>query len=109
MDSIEIEKKIVREVVTRALAEGWTVSVNDGEEWSVWRSTNLDEIVEATRSTDMDILLLHRAADKTCIGYVDLVYGNGIDVISGHSRGDPMERFMEDVFEWVETLEEQEK
>lgn len=109
MDSIEIEKKIVRELVTRALAEGWTISVSDGEEWTVKRSINVEEIIEATRSTDMDTLLLHRTEDKLCIGCVDLVYGNGIDVISDHSCGDPMERFMEDVFEWVETIEEQEK
>ena len=108
MDRIEIEKTIVRELVTRALNEGWTVSVGDSEEWPVMRSTNPEEIIEATRSTDQDCLLFHRAADKTCIGYVDLVYGNGIDVISDHSCGGPLDRFMEDDFEWVGTLEEQE-
>jgi hypothetical protein len=83
-DHEKIEQPICKRLVTKALEAGFTVSVYDGEEWALKRSTNKAEIVAAMFSTDCDTLRF-RAADGTVIGSVALIYGNGAEVISDYS------------------------
>ena len=80
-----IEKKIAKKFVEDTLAKGFSISVNDGEETTVKRSTNRDEILGAMRTTDEDILLIHQGSDSH-LGFVYFVYGNdGTDVISDYT------------------------
>lgn len=87
------EARIARKIVRDALANGWTVSVNDGEDWVVKRSTDSRAILAALCSTDSDTLLLRDAAGD-CIGRIMLVWGNDEDVISDHSDNEAMSAFM---------------
>lgn len=81
----QTEFGIVSGIVRRALAKGYTVSVNDdafgGGEWTVKRSRDLAEIIDALATTGGDLLKMHDAAGKF-LGVVSLIYGNGEDVIS---------------------------
>lgn len=78
-----IERAVIRRAVTDAIAAGRTVSVDDGEEITVKRSTDLAEIMGAIMSTDEGRLLIH--ADKGTAG-IYLVHGNdGYDVIADYS------------------------
>lgn len=87
------EARIARKIVKDALANGWTVSVNDGEEWTVKSSTDSRTILEALCTTGGDVLRL-RDASGEAIGNIWLVWGNDEDVISDHSDSEAMADFM---------------
>jgi hypothetical protein len=75
------ERKIVNRILDTALAEGYMVSVYDGEVWTLHDSTDGDAIREALASTDMDVIRF-RDSLRDYIGDVHLVWGNDEDVIS---------------------------
>jgi hypothetical protein len=79
-----LEMTIARKLVRKALAAGYMVSVYDGEEYAVKRSTKFTKIVEALASTSDDVLVL-RTADGTKVGSVWLIWGNGEDLISDYT------------------------
>lgn len=85
MTDHEIEMKIVESLINDALAEGWPISVQDGEEITVTRSIDKAEIVDALATTDYDHLIIH-TGDAQC--WIMLVWGNGVDVISDYSGPD---------------------
>jgi len=101
---IKIEKRIVRKIVKDALARNWTVTVHDGEEFPVRKSTDLKKIIAATFTTDQDTLIF-RDADGNKVGDVALVYGNdGWDVVSDHTSSDVMDEFMAPITELSDRL-----
>ena len=100
---IKIEKQIVRAIVNRALANGWSVSVYDGEEWTVKKSASTSEIIKATFTTDEEVLRFHD--NDGVVGLVSLIYGNdGWDVVSDHSANERIEVFMEPINELSDKL-----
>ena len=76
---------IVFGIVRRAISKGYTVSVNDDAagqgEWTVKRSRDPAEIIEALASTGGDLLKIRDTSGKS-LGVISLVYGNGGDVVS---------------------------
>jgi hypothetical protein len=78
--TIAQEKTAAGRIIDRALAKGYKISVNDGEEWTVKQSTKRREIMDALQSTDSDTLMI-RAADGAKIGTIFLVWGNSPDEI----------------------------
>jgi len=88
------EARVARKLVKAALAAGYTVSVNDGEEWTVKRSTKEREIIDALATTDEDRLLLRSPTANDIgdvIGSFWLIYGNdesGEELISDHTDND---------------------
>lgn len=88
-----IERQIVRQIVKDAIASNYSVSVYDGEEWTLKCSSDLREIMRAVMTTDEDVLRI-RAAENI-IGSIDLIYGNdGWDVISDHTANDAMDALL---------------
>lgn len=78
------EKMIVRKVVKNAISLGYTVSLYDGEEWTVRRAANAVEVMSAVQSTDEDTLAFYK--DGKSVGSVYLVYGNSAsEVIADYS------------------------
>lgn len=97
------EGRVVGRLVKHALASGYTVSVNDGEEWVVKKSTKQKEIIDACYSTDEDVLLFRK--DGAYMGRVMLVYGNcGYDVISDY--GAPDEAALEAFSAWMKPVDD---
>ena len=93
-DRIALERKIIRKLVQVALAWGNVISVHDGEEFCLKRSSSLTAIMNAIQSTDMDMLQI-RNEYGTITGRVQCVYGNdGYDVISDYTVNDRMETIM---------------
>lgn len=79
--------KSATRLVDAALASGYTVSVNDGEEWTVKKSTDRKVILDAMGTTGEDRLMVRNAAgDKIACYY--LIYQNGSDVLSDWSYTD---------------------
>lgn len=82
----EIEIKIAEQLVDDILAEGYTITVNDGEEDTVIGSRDKAQIMEALRTTDEDYI---RIMDGDIhVGVVWLIWGNGCDVISDYGGPD---------------------
>ena len=81
------EAKIARRLVDTALKAGYALSVCDGEEWTVKRSTDRAVILAALGTTDQDKINLrdeHGQAHGTFL----LVYGNardGSELIADHT------------------------
>jgi hypothetical protein len=85
----QIEMPIARRLIRNALAKGYSVSVYDGEEWALKRSTDRAAIIEALASTDCDTLRFRDNAGNV-IGSMLLIWGNDDDLISDYSDNDAM-------------------
>ena len=78
------EGKICRKLIKTAIAAGFTVSVFDGEEWTVKRSRKVAECVNACFTTDMDQITVRRDNGDAFASF-QLIYGNdGFDVIADY-------------------------
>jgi hypothetical protein len=89
------EARVARKLIRAALAEGWSVSVNDGYETTVRRSTREREIFDAMCTTGEDIITLHLPVGGKSGGSFVLIYGNdesGEELISDHTDNDICER-----------------
>ena len=71
------EMQVARMLVNAALRDGYALSVNDGEEWTVNRSRNASEVLAALATTDGDYLRLWKG--ERTLGWFMLVYGNADD------------------------------
>ena len=90
------ERAIAERLVTDAIAQGYQVSVNDGEGWVVKRSTDSKAIMAALFSTDEDYIRIRKDGEETSVGTFTLVYGNdGWDVIADWSYSAETEAVMQ--------------
>jgi len=100
---IELELRILRKCAEDAIAQGFFVSLNDGEETVVKKSRNIEEIMTAAFSTDEDYLYFYEKSDTLAgaaahdshnsepqkfwnmIGWAYFIYGNVQDVLSDYA------------------------
>ena len=78
------ERAVTRKLIKAALAAGYTISVNDGEEWTVKRGSKLKTVTDALATTGEDTLRLHAADPSKTVGWhnagsFDLIWGNADD------------------------------
>ena len=81
------EARVARKLVRAALARELSVSVNDGGEWTVRRSRNYREIVDALATTGADYVRMY-APTGDSVGTFTLIYGNddsGDELIADHT------------------------
>ena len=90
----EVEFRIIRGLVRRALAAGYSITVIDdpfgidGGEQVVTDGRDAAQIIGALATTGGDLLKL-RDADGQRAGWVQLVYNGDEDVIADHSPNLP--------------------
>jgi len=87
------ERGVATRLVRAALNAGLTVSVYDGEEWTVGNSRKERAILAALASTGEDTLRFRRNGEN--VGSVYLIWGNeesGECLISDHTDNDAMQR-----------------
>ena len=80
-----------RNIIKKALAKGYTVSVNDGEAWTVKQSSDENAIVNALNTTGEDTLKLRD--QNGVVGMIYLVWGNardGSELVCDFSDNDAM-------------------
>lgn len=78
------ERAIAERLVADCIAQGYELSVCDGEEWTVKRSTDAKQVMDALFSTGEDFLRLFKGVEK--IGQFTLISGNdGWDLIADWS------------------------
>lgn len=90
------EAKMARALIRAILAQGYAISVNDGEETTVKRSTIEGVILDAMCTTGFDTIIAHRpdlnnASGWHTAGRFFLVYGNapdGSELIADHTDND---------------------
>jgi hypothetical protein len=83
---IAVERSIVKEVIKAALAAGYLLTVNDGEEDTLIASDKSSAIVSAMFTTDEDRLWFVDKTTRNKIGWVYFIYGNdGYDVINDYT------------------------
>jgi len=75
------ERAIAQRIVDFVLAQECTMSVYDGEEMVVKKSSDRQAILDALATTESDIIHFHNAAGSR-LGWVHLVWGNDCDLIS---------------------------
>jgi hypothetical protein len=93
------ERKVARRLIKAALAAGYTISVDDGEEITVKRSATLKTITDALATTGEDTLQLYAADPSKTVGWHGagrfyLVWGNaddGSELISDFTANDVCE------------------
>lgn len=82
------EAQVARMLVNAALRDGYALSVSDGEEWTVERSRNEAQILDALATTGGDVVRLWTQDGATpdgsnagmrTLGWFYLVYGNAED------------------------------
>jgi hypothetical protein len=76
-----IEAKIAGRLVRQAIKLGYSLSVYDGEEWTVKKSRDYAAITAALGTTDCDVLRI-RQDTGNALGSITLIWGNDEDVIS---------------------------
>lgn len=85
------EARAARSLVHHALRLGYAISVNDGEEWTVRRSRDRDEVLEALASTGEDTIRVSReiaGGSGAEVAVFWLIYGNdpkGEELISDYT------------------------
>jgi hypothetical protein len=84
-----VEAKIIDGVIDRALARGLVISVYDGEEYPIVRSTDKAAIQAETAATDETVYVLRNGTER--IGSVTFIHGNGPDVLSDYSWNDKVD------------------
>ena len=72
------ETKYARALVRACLGRGCVISVWEGGDWAIKRSANVDAVMKALASTDMDVLVV-RQANGHRLGSFTLIYGNNDD------------------------------
>jgi hypothetical protein len=84
------EQQALRALVSIIVAQGYSVSVNDGGDWPVKRSSDIAEICDAASAVGEALLRL-RGRDGATGGVIDLVFGNAPDErISDHTDNPAM-------------------
>lgn len=72
------ERRTVTRLLAAAFRARYTISVNDGEEWTVKNSSSSDEICAALATTGEDTLVIRNRTGAK-IGRIYLVWGNDPD------------------------------
>ena len=99
-----VEKRIARRFINDAIAAGYTLTVNNGEETPIRNSAECAKILKEMFATDEEYLYVLK--DGKAIGWVFFVYGNdGYDVISDYTCN--LEPIMQGVTELSNKLCEQ--
>lgn len=100
---LEIEADILARTVRALIADGYLVSLNDGDETTVTDSSNAEELIAAAFTTDEDRLYA-RKPDGGRQSWIWFVYGNsGYDVISDYTTD--LEEVLRPILSYADTLE----
>lgn len=88
-----VERDIITQVLRKALAKGYTVSLCDGEEYPLIRSTDMKAITAEIAATDQTYLIFREDGQQR--GWIWLVHGNHEDVVSDYTDNQAMRELVE--------------
>lgn len=76
------EAKIIDAVLEFAERAALLISVFDGEEYQANRVVTADAARTVVGVSDETTIVFHYASDRQRVGHVELIHGNGVDVLS---------------------------
>ncbi|MQX49642.1 hypothetical protein [Sinorhizobium medicae] len=92
------EQRIVGALIRKALKLGYLVSVYDGEEWALRKSSDYEAITAEVAATDETTLRFRLSIGEGLVGSVWLIHGNAEDVICDHTDNEATAALVEGVF-----------
>lgn len=104
-----IETTIATRLIGDLLAAGYRVGVNDGEDTVLRWSDDCTAILKAMGTTCEDYLLVNEVVAQgggqsyRQIGWVLLIWGNGIDLISDHTTN--LTEVVDPILDWLTATE----
>lgn len=101
------EEQIAVAIVRSALERGYIVTVDNTDERVVRQSLNEGEILGALSTTGMDTLIFYSMDGSRHRCMVQLVYGNGADLIHDSSIGERTDAILGPAMALAEELLEQ--
>ena len=90
---LRIERRIIGIAIKTILGEGLSITVHDGEEFTIEKSRDANEIIKRVASTEITIFDVYQL-DGYMTGYIVFIHGNDSDVLSDHSYGDRIEKLV---------------
>jgi len=100
----QVERDIVSFLLNTVINNGWTVTLNDGEEDVLHNSDDHDLIMKELNSTGEDYLRVYDGKDR--IGTIHLVYNGDADVICNHTSNDIINDLMTAIDGYIEIMGE---
>lgn len=79
----QIENRIAQALIHEILVRGFTVSINDGEEEVITKSTAEKAILKAMANTDENTIVFFNS--KGPVGGIMIFFGEGDEMISDYS------------------------
>lgn len=79
---IEFEQKVVKKIIDAAIARGYSIIINNGDSVTK-KMRNANNIFAKTFLTDEDSFEFYK--ENEYIGFIEIVYGNVVDVLSEYS------------------------
>ncbi len=76
MTIVSVEDQIICETINALIATGFRLSMCDGEETTVVRSVDINEIFAAMKTTEEDYLFVYQRNFGARYGWVRFIYGN---------------------------------
>ena len=98
---LRVEANIISRAIGGFLKGGCAISVFDGEEFAVQKSTSRAEIEAECFATEETTFNVWKDGKK--IGFVWFIHGNGHDVISDYSDSPELEAMMASAIKFGET------
>ena len=98
MSTPKNDRQALEALVGIILAHGYSISVNDGDDWPVKQSRNAAEICEAASAVSEALLRLRDGDGKT-VGVIDLVFGNAPDELICDHTDTPAMNALFDLFQ----------
>lgn len=83
------ERSVAKSLIEAGLRRGYTVSVQDGEEWVVRRSSSASDCLKALFTTGEDRIMF-RDADEERVGTFLLIGGNAPDELIADHTDNPV-------------------
>lgn len=103
----KIEARIARRLVKEIFAAGYVIRVWEGEEWAGPRRDKVSDVMKDLGSTDSDWICVYwnEPGIPVRAGKILLIWGNGADLISDYSDSAEMERIIDPVQSYANTLD----
>jgi hypothetical protein len=98
------EAQIINRIITEVLNRKCVISVHNGEEWSVKKSSDRKAIQKEVAATDITQFRV-RDAEGQYAGWFMLIHGNRTDVLSDYSDNEFCEEIWQAIKPTVERLE----
>ena len=84
---VKAERRLAKALVKQVLGTACQISISDGEDIILNPTTNSRAILNAMYTTGRDVLVLFDDQGRK-VGWFELVYGNGHEVIADHADND---------------------